>query len=81
MWVQSDPATKISSGQRGQYTASVLICHLVPYLMLPQLHYPETANKMFIINAPYMFSTIWTYVKALIDARTASRVRQAAQLL
>jgi len=37
-------------------------------------YYPETSNRLYIINAPSVFSTIWGYIKGWLDARTASRV-------
>lgn len=43
-------------------------------ISISDANYPETANRLFIINAPALFSTAWTYIKSLIDVRTASRV-------
>lgn len=43
-------------------------------ISISDANYPETANRLFIINAPALFSTAWSYIKSLIDVRTASRV-------
>ena len=43
-------------------------------ISISDANYPETANRLFIINAPAIFSTAWSYIKSLIDVRTASRV-------
>ena len=38
------------------------------------LCFPETMNKMFIINAPKFFTATWTIIKGWIDPRTANKV-------
>ena len=39
-----------------------------------QDNYPETLGKMFIINAPMLFSVIWTVAKAFIDKKTQKKI-------
>merc|ERR1712029_1154349 len=38
------------------------------------LCFPETMNKMYIINAPRFFSATWGLIKGWLDARTANKV-------
>ncbi|KAJ3304717.1 cytosolic factor, phosphatidylinositol/phosphatidylcholine transfer protein [Kappamyces sp. JEL0829] len=37
-------------------------------------YYPETLGKMVIINAPWLFTAIWTVVRAMLDERTAAKI-------
>lgn len=39
-----------------------------------QDHYPECMGKFYIINAPFMFSTIWSFVKPWLDAVTVAKI-------
>jgi hypothetical protein len=39
-----------------------------------QDYYPETMGKMFIINAPFVFSSIWSMVKGWIDEKTRKKI-------
>ncbi|KAG8712313.1 cytosolic factor, phosphatidylinositol/phosphatidylcholine transfer protein [Ceratobasidium sp. 423] len=39
-----------------------------------QNYYPETMGKFYIINAPYLFSTIWTFVKPWLDEVTVAKI-------
>ncbi|ORY21908.1 CRAL-TRIO domain-containing protein [Naematelia encephala] len=39
-----------------------------------QNHYPETMGFMFIINAPYLFSTIWSLIKPWLDEATVRKI-------
>ena len=41
---------------------------------IDSLCFPETMNKMFIINAPRFFTATWTIIKGWIDPRTANKV-------
>ena len=38
------------------------------------LHYPERADKVFLINAPGFFSVLWKIIRPLVDPRTRDRV-------
>lgn len=38
------------------------------------LCFPETMNKMFIINAPRFFTATWNIIKGWLDARTAAKI-------
>ena len=41
---------------------------------IDSLCFPETMNKMIILNAPRFFSATWTIIKGFIDARTAAKI-------
>ena len=41
---------------------------------IDSLCFPETMNKMVIVNAPRFFSATWNLIKSWLDARTASKV-------
>ena len=37
-------------------------------------YYPETIYKMFIINAPFVFNTMWSLIKPLIPIKTREKI-------
>jgi hypothetical protein len=39
-----------------------------------QNYYPETMGKFYIINAPYLFSTVWSWVKPWLDEVTVRKI-------
>lgn len=39
-----------------------------------QDYYPECMGKFYIINAPYLFSTIWTVIKLWLDEVTVKKI-------
>ncbi|KAH7098042.1 CRAL-TRIO domain-containing protein [Auriculariales sp. MPI-PUGE-AT-0066] len=39
-----------------------------------QNYYPETMGKFYIINAPFLFSTVWNVVKGWLDPVTAAKI-------
>lgn len=39
-----------------------------------QNHYPETMGHMFIINAPYLFATVWSLIKPWLDPATQEKI-------
>lgn len=39
-----------------------------------QDYYPETMGKFYIINAPYLFSTVWSFVKPWLDEVTVRKI-------
>ena len=41
---------------------------------ISQKYYPETLEKMFIINAPWLFRTIWTIVKGWLHKNTSRKI-------
>ena len=43
-------------------------------LALDQYFYPETLKKLFLVNAPWYFTAIYSIVKGLIDPDTAKKI-------
>ena len=41
---------------------------------ISQDYYPETMGKMFIINAPVMFTAAWSVVQGWLDERTVNKI-------
>lgn len=41
---------------------------------IDSLCFPETMNKMIIVNAPRFFSATWTIIKGFVDIRTANKI-------
>lgn len=39
-----------------------------------QNYYPETMGRFYIINAPWMFSTVWSVIKAWLDPVTVAKI-------
>ncbi|OAV90752.1 hypothetical protein PTTG_00026 [Puccinia triticina 1-1 BBBD Race 1] len=42
---------------------------------LSQSYYPETMGKFYIINSPYLFSTVWSLVKPWLDEVTVKKIQ------
>ncbi|KAJ3046436.1 cytosolic factor, phosphatidylinositol/phosphatidylcholine transfer protein, partial [Quaeritorhiza haematococci] len=42
--------------------------------VIAQNYYPETLGKMFIINAPVLFTTVWAIVKGWLDENTVQKI-------
>lgn len=40
-----------------------------------QDNYPEILGKMYIINAPFIFSGIWLIVKPWLDEKTKAKIK------
>lgn len=40
-----------------------------------QYYYPETMGRFYIINAPYIFTTVWSVVKAWLDPVTREKIQ------
>jgi hypothetical protein len=38
-------------------------------------HYPETMGKLFVINAPMLFTAVWSIVKNWLDEATVCSFR------
>ena len=41
---------------------------------IDSLCFPETMNKMIIVNAPRFFSVTWKLIKGWLDPRTANKI-------
>jgi hypothetical protein len=42
---------------------------------IAQDNYPEIMGKLFIINAPTLFSMLWSVVKGFLDEKTAAKIQ------
>lgn len=40
-----------------------------------QCYYPETMGKFYIVNAPYIFTTVWSVVKGWLDPVTVDKIK------
>ncbi len=40
-----------------------------------QKHYPECLDRLYFVNAPWVFSTLWSFASAFIDVRTREKIR------
>jgi hypothetical protein len=43
-------------------------------IKISQDYYPEMLHKMFIINAPWVFRSIWGIAKAWVDEDTKTKI-------
>ena len=39
-----------------------------------QNYYPESLGKMYVVNAPWVFATVWSVVRGWLDPVTAAKV-------
>ncbi|KAK1831298.1 CRAL-TRIO domain-containing protein [Podospora conica] len=48
--------------------------HMQAASTLATAHYPETLDRIFVIGAPYFFSTVWGWIKRWFDPITVSKI-------
>ena len=48
--------------------------HMQAASTLATAHYPETLDRIFIIGAPFFFSTVWGWIKRWFDPITVSKI-------
>ncbi|KAG5975614.1 hypothetical protein E4U55_007615 [Claviceps digitariae] len=48
--------------------------HMQAASQLATAHYPETLDRIFIIGAPFFFSTIWGWIRRWFDPMTVSKI-------
>jgi hypothetical protein len=41
---------------------------------ISQNYYPESLAKMFIINSPFLFNSVWNMIKPLLDEVTVHKI-------
>jgi hypothetical protein len=41
---------------------------------ISQDYYPEMLGRLYIVNAPYVFSACWTVVKGWLDEKTRKKI-------
>ncbi|OAA76514.1 Cellular retinaldehyde-binding/triple function [Akanthomyces lecanii RCEF 1005] len=51
-----------------------LKAHMQAASTLATAHYPETLDRIFIIGAPFFFSTVWGWIKRWFDPITVSKI-------
>eukprot|EP01055_Gregarina_sp_Pseudo9_P003289 Gregarina_sp_Pseudo_9__3288@NODE_346_length_3097_cov_8_513734_g326_i0_p2_GENE_NODE_346_length_3097_cov_8_513734_g326_i0NODE_346_length_3097_cov_8_513734_g326_i0_p2_ORF_typecomplete_len437_score56_72CRAL_TRIO/PF00650_20/5_6e35_NODE_346_length_3097_cov_8_513734_g326_i017823092 len=82
------PACSIATGKRisrgvtildlegvGISTFNARTRHILGRMIrISQDYYPESMDKMFIIRAPFIFNTIWRFVKPLLDRATVDKI-------
>ena len=56
-----------------QITSSVMAL-IREQTVVDSLCFPETMNKMFIINSPRFFTATWNIIKGWLDPRTANKI-------
>eukprot|EP00554_Chaetoceros_debilis_P005575 CAMPEP_0194073872 /NCGR_PEP_ID=MMETSP0149-20130528/1102_1 /TAXON_ID=122233 /ORGANISM="Chaetoceros debilis, Strain MM31A-1" /LENGTH=425 /DNA_ID=CAMNT_0038753923 /DNA_START=214 /DNA_END=1491 /DNA_ORIENTATION=+ len=61
---------KLTLGQLGSRTLDII----KKQAFIDSLCFPETMNKMVIVNAPRFFSATWGVIKGFLDARTSAKV-------
>ncbi|KAK5658402.1 hypothetical protein OQA88_2379 [Cercophora sp. LCS_1] len=48
--------------------------HMQAASTLATAHYPETLDRIFVVGAPYFFSTVWGWIKRWFDPITVSKM-------
>ncbi|KAI1332392.1 CRAL-TRIO domain-containing protein [Xylariaceae sp. FL0255] len=48
--------------------------HMQAASQLATAHYPEILDRIFIVGAPYFFSTVWGWIKRWFDPVTVSKI-------
>lgn len=43
-------------------------------IQLDESHFPESMHKMFIINTPWIFNTVWKIIKPIVSERTVAKI-------
>ncbi|KAL8377730.1 hypothetical protein RB595_008427 [Gaeumannomyces hyphopodioides] len=51
-----------------------LKAHMQAASTLATAHYPETLDRIFVIGAPFFFSTVWGWIKRWFDPNTVSKI-------
>ncbi|CAD7924013.1 unnamed protein product [Amoebophrya sp. A120] len=73
--IESSVAVIDLSGLSFRLVTHAMIRKLIKFLSaINQDHYPETLHRMFIVNAPRVFSLAWSFVKPLLDEKTLEKI-------
>jgi hypothetical protein len=40
-----------------------------------QSNYPEVLQRVYVVNAPFIFSTVWGVIKGFLDKRVQDKIR------
>merc|ERR1712183_1129042 len=38
-------------------------------------YYPETVHQIWVVNAPFMFSAVWSFVKLVLNEKSANKIK------
>jgi len=81
------PACSLRKGQHIEQSCSILDLKGLPIGQFPSVsslvrtisqlsqdYYPETLGRMFLINAPVLFTTIWSVIKVFLDENTVHKI-------
>jgi hypothetical protein len=49
-------------------------------IRISQDYYPEMLHKMYIVNAPWIFRTVWKVAKGWVDEKTASKIQMSKKI-
>jgi hypothetical protein len=84
---QKLPACSIRAGQHIEQSCSILDLKGIPIGQFPSVsslvrtisqlsqdYYPEMLGRMFLINAPMLFTTIWGVIKLFLDETTVNKI-------
>eukprot|EP00470_Lotharella_oceanica_P005165 CAMPEP_0170176132 /NCGR_PEP_ID=MMETSP0040_2-20121228/9078_1 /TAXON_ID=641309 /ORGANISM="Lotharella oceanica, Strain CCMP622" /LENGTH=164 /DNA_ID=CAMNT_0010418359 /DNA_START=101 /DNA_END=595 /DNA_ORIENTATION=- len=52
-----------------------IISRIREYMRLFSTYYPETVEKLFIINAPFLFTTAWNMLSPFIHPATLQKIQ------
>jgi CRAL/TRIO domain len=80
--VGQEPALLLLGSTWGGFVAGVGLKHftgdvkkmLTKILSIDQNNYPEMLGHTCIINAPVVFKAIWSFIRPMLDARTAGKI-------
>jgi len=53
---------------------NIFYTYLKNIICIGNNYYPETIYKMFIINVPFMFQSVWSIIKIFIPKRTQNKI-------
>ena len=45
-----------------------------------QDYYPEMLHKMYIINSPWLFRSVWAIAKTWVDEHTSSKITMSKKI-
>lgn len=55
-------------------TDKVVVRIIKSVVFLGHRHYPETMNRAFFVNAPFMATAVWKLCKSLVNSRTRAKI-------
>jgi hypothetical protein len=62
------------AGFSAMTSTSATRAYVLRMVALDSKHYPETLGRMFIINAPTVFSIAWSIIRPFLDERTQNKI-------